>query len=75
VLTSNAKERRGQRLSTPTPIDNRISYGCINVPAAFFKNVVHPAFKGTAGIVYVLPETRSAQHVFESYDVDARSKM
>lgn len=72
VLTSNAKERRGQRLSSPTPLDNRISYGCINVPAAFFKNVVHSAFKGTAGVVYVLPETRSAQHVFKSYDVDAR---
>lgn len=75
VLTSNRKERRGQRLSTPTPRDNRISYGCINVPVAFFKDVVHPAFKGTAGVVYVLPETRSAQQVFASYDVDVRAKM
>lgn len=75
VLTSNVKERRGQRLSTPTPLDNRISYGCINVPAAFFKNVVHPAFRGTVGIVYVLPEIRTAQQVFASYDVDARANL
>ena len=61
VITSNVLERRAQRLATPTPDDNRISYGCINVPAVFFKNVVGPAFKGTNGIVYVLPETRSAR--------------
>jgi hypothetical protein len=64
VITSNAEERRAERLATPTPLDNRISYGCINVPSAFFKNVVHAAFKGTYGIVYVLPETRSLQQVF-----------
>jgi hypothetical protein len=70
VITSNPKERRAQRLATTTPLDKRISYGCINVPAAFFKNVVSIAFKRTSGIVYVLPETRSAQTVFHSYSVD-----
>jgi hypothetical protein len=57
VITSKPEERRLQRLATPTPLDNRISYGCINVPAEFFKNVVHKTFNGTAGIVYVMPET------------------
>ena len=70
MITSNPKERRLQRLSTPTPLDNRISYGCINVPAKFFENVVHPAFTGTNGIVYVLPETRLPRALFASYDVD-----
>jgi len=56
VITSNPEERRQQRLDTPTPADNRISYGCINVPADFFKNVVHETFNDTSGIVYVLPE-------------------
>jgi hypothetical protein len=28
------------------------------------------AFKSTSGIVYVLPETRTARAVFSSYDVD-----
>ena len=70
VVTSKPEERRAQRLATPTPLDNRISYGCINVPAKFFDNVVRPAFFGTNGIVYVLPETRPARDVFASYDVD-----
>lgn len=58
VVTSRPEQRRAQRLATPSPLDNRISYGCINVPVEFFKNVIHSKFSGTAGIVYVLPETR-----------------
>jgi len=69
VVFAKAAERRLQRLATPTPLDNRISFGCINVPAEFFNLVVRPAFTGTSGIVYVLPETRSAQILFGSYDV------
>jgi hypothetical protein len=64
VITSNPKERRAERLATPTPLDNRISYGCINVPVAFFHGVVSPAFKASNGIVYILPETRPMQKVF-----------
>ena len=71
VVTNNPTERRLQRLATPTPLDNRISYGCINVPAKFFDNVVSPAFTGTNGIVYVLPETRSKSEIFALYyDID-----
>jgi len=70
VVTANPRDRRLERLATATPLDNRISYGCINVPAKFYENVVRPAFAGTNGIVYVLPETRSAREVFASYDVD-----
>jgi hypothetical protein len=71
VVTNNPAERRLQRLATPTPLDNRISYGCINVPAKFFDNVVSPAFTGTSGIVYVLPETRSKIEIFALYyDID-----
>ena len=33
VVTGNAKERRLERLATASILDNRISYGCINVPA------------------------------------------
>lgn len=67
VVTSNSKERRLQRLATVTPLDNRISYGCINVPAKFFTDVVRPAFIGTSGIVYVLPETKPLDDIFETY--------
>ena len=67
VVTSKPKERRLQRLNSPTPLDNRISYGCINVPPKFFKSVVRAAFTGAEGIVYVLPDTKSLKDVFKSY--------
>ena len=73
VITTNPEERRLERLATPSPLDKRISYGCINVPARFFDNVVSPTFTGTHGIVYVLPETRSISEIFKSYyDVELR---
>ena len=34
------------------------------MPVQFFDHVVLPAFKGRKGIVYVLPEQRSAREVF-----------
>ncbi len=74
VVTHNPVERRAQRLATPTPLDNRISFGCINVPPKFFTDVVRAAFSGTNGIVYVLPETKSASDVFAIYDVKARAR-
>ena len=74
VITSNAQERRAERLASPTPLDNRISYGCINVAPEFFKNIVSAAFAGSNGIVYVLPETRSAMELFGSYDVAERAQ-
>ena len=72
VITTKPRERRLERLATPTPLDNRISYGCINVPARFYETVVSPAFSATDGIVYVLPETRSVREVFGSYDIEER---
>ena len=67
VVTNKPAERRLERLATPTPLDNRISFGCINVPVKFFDNVVKKAFTGTKGIVYVLPEVRSKKEIFASY--------
>lgn len=64
VITANKKERRLQRLESATPKDNRITFGCINVPTAFYHQVVEPLFKGTTGIVYILPDTRPLSEVF-----------
>ncbi len=75
VVTSKPKERRLERLATPTPQDNRISYGCINVPVLFYETVVGPVFAATEGIVYVLPETRAARALFGAYDVDERARL
>lgn len=69
VVKGTPNERRAARLASPSPLDNRVSYGCINVPARFFDDVVKPAFTGSNGIVYVLPETRTAQAVFGAYDL------
>lgn len=67
VVTTNAREQRQHRLDTPTPKDNRITFGCINVPVAFYQGVVQPTFTGTKGVVYVLPETRALDQVFTDF--------
>lgn len=64
VIAGNPKERRHQRLASPSPLDNRISYGCVNVPANFYDTIVIPAFTDTVGIVYILPETKPLKEVF-----------
>jgi len=64
VVTGNPRENRLRRLATESALDNRISYGCINVPVLFFDSVVKPSFSGTDGIVYVLPEVRRLDTVF-----------
>jgi hypothetical protein len=60
-------KERLQRMATPTPLDNRISYGCINIPTKFYESVVSPTFTGTRGIVYILPETRPKSEIFAKY--------
>lgn len=75
VLTTNPSERRLQRLASPASQDKRISYGCINLPRAFYENVVGPTVRTTGAVIYVLPETRSAQQVFGSYDVESSLKL
>ncbi|MDO9358613.1 MAG: hypothetical protein Q7T70_06475 [Polaromonas sp.] len=67
VRAKEPKERRLQRLASPTTDDNRISFGCINLPVAFYEDVVKPALGSRRGVVYVLPETRPLQAVFEGY--------
>lgn len=67
VRSVDQSERRRERLASPTVQDNRISYGCINVPEGFFRKVVVPIFTGTHGMVYVLPESQPLQSVFPSY--------
>jgi hypothetical protein len=69
VITSNPKEERLQRLQSPSADDNRITYGCINVPAAFYEAVVRKAFADAGGIVYILPDTKSLEEVFPALAV------
>lgn len=64
VVRGNVADRRLQRLTSPTASDNRITYGCINVPAKFFDSVVRSLLKGTNGMVYVLPDVKPLGDVF-----------
>jgi hypothetical protein len=64
VVTNNPKEHRLERLFSPDPGDHRITFGCINVPAQFFNELILPTFKDVHGVVYVLPDTKPLEEVF-----------
>jgi hypothetical protein len=68
--SKRTKQRRHERIVSPDPAEHRITYGCINVPPAFYDQVVHPLFGRKGGIVYVLPESMPLKSVFRSYDLD-----
>lgn len=61
---SGAHENRPERLATATPLDNRITYGCVNVSAAFYTQWVLPTLGKRPGVIYVLPETLPARDRF-----------
>ncbi len=58
VVRGTVRDRRAERLASPTSKDNRISFGCINVPKPFFRNVIQDKFSGTKSVVYIMPETK-----------------
>ena len=61
---ANKKEHRRDRMLSPTPDDNRITFGCINVPIAIYNKTVRPLFLKKGGYVYVLPDTKPIEEVF-----------
>ena len=73
VVTSNRAERRLERLASPSPEDNRITYGCINVPQPFFDTVVRPTFAADGGVAYVLPDSKPLAAVFPGLSTGAAS--
>jgi len=60
-------ERRLERLASKTPADNRISFGCINLPVRFYEDVLRPAVRSTGAVIYVLPETQPAAALFGAH--------
>jgi hypothetical protein len=60
----NPKERRRERMASPTPGDHRITFGCINVPSTFYSKSVQPLFRKKGGYVYILPDTKPIETVF-----------
>ena len=55
-------EKRPQRIATATPLDNRISWGCMNLD----NKVMDWAFNNypLGGLIYILPETAKGRSVF-----------
>jgi len=64
VITTHKNEHRVARLLSPTPDDNRISFGCINVGTSFYARTLRPLFQKKGGIVYILPDTTPVDDVF-----------
>ena len=56
---------------SPAADDNRITFGCINVPATFYTKSVRPLFQRKGGYVYVLPDTKPIEVVFPRLRVQA----
>lgn len=64
VRLTTPSERRAERLASPTAADNRISYGCINLPPDFYAQVLWPTMRALPGVIYVMPEEKTLEAVF-----------
>ena len=63
IPPGNPKEKRVDRMLSPDIADNRITFGCINVPKAFYAKV-GPLFRKKGGYVYILPDVKPVEEVF-----------
>ena len=63
IPPGNPKEKRVERMLSPDIADNRITFGCINVPKRFYAKV-SPLFGKRGGYVYILPDVKSPEAVF-----------
>jgi hypothetical protein len=70
VATGVRTERRAERLASPSPDDNRITHGCINVSPEFFERILSPTF-AAGGVFYVLPDAAPLAETFPEF---ARSR-
>ena len=59
-------ERRVERLASPTPDDNRITHGCINVSPEFYEQVMRTTFE-RGGVFYILPDKKSLADTFPEF--------
>jgi hypothetical protein len=64
IPPGNPKEKRKERMLSPTIDDNRITFGCINVPKIFYNQSVSPLFRRKGGYVYILPDHKPLEEVF-----------
>ncbi len=62
----NSEEQRRERLASASPLDNRISLGCVVLPVAFYEKVVSPLLGASHSVVYVLPEDSTVVAYFSA---------
>ena len=65
VINKVKAERRLQRIASANPKVRRVSWGCINIPIAFFDSYISPVFGKRSGVTYVIPERKTFAEVFE----------
>ena len=66
TATGVPAERRVERLESPSPDDNRITHGCINVAPDFYEEVMQPTFE-RGGVFYILPDEASLAETFPEF--------
>jgi hypothetical protein len=66
TATGTPAERRAERLASPSPDDNRITHGCINVPPEFYERIISPTFQ-RGGVFYILPDRASLAETFPEF--------
>ncbi|WP_202842190.1 L,D-transpeptidase [Luteimonas saliphila] len=59
-------EKRAERLASPSPDDNRVTHGCINVSPEFYERVVRPTFE-RGGVFYILPDEAPIAETFPEF--------
>ena len=59
-----AYQARASRLATVQAAGKRVSWGCVVVPVAFYREVVERVLGRSRSVVYVMPETAPLQAVF-----------
>ena len=59
-------EKRAERLASPSPDDNRVTHGCINVSPEFYEQIIRPTFE-RGGVFYVLPDKVSLAETFPEF--------
>jgi len=66
TATGVPAEKRVERLQSPTPEDNRITHGCINVAPDFYEQIMRSTFQ-RGGVFYILPDEVSLAETFPEF--------
>lgn len=66
TATGVPAERRAERLASPTPDDNRVTHGCINVEPGFYEQIIQPTFE-QGGVFYILPDEMPLEEAFPEF--------